>query len=195
MVLAGQQKGAGAKEGEGIAGAEKPGVPGQGKVTAPLGAVASGVAGAALGGLVMANANAFLKQGLNSGASKGVDVSLVKTAADMLSGVKSFGLTAGQAADAARLNALAIATGEWPNLMSPWVRDAMGMSPELWGMFYDPVTYRLRPLNSPLAPQTVQSGGSGRPGYTSRGGGYGGGGVSRSIGSGGLTMGLINWRI
>ena len=133
--------------------------------------------------------------GFVSGTAAGQDAGLVKTAADLLGGIKGGGLTRGQVADIARLNALAIAHGQFPNRLPPWVRDAMGMSPELWAsLYYTDYPYSLRAFSSALAP-------AGRPGFRSLhsgGGGHGGGGGGgggRPMASGSLALGLVNWRI
>jgi len=104
------------------------------------------------------------------------------------------GLSRGQIGDAARYTAQAISYNQFPNLMSPQVASAMGLSEaDRSALGYDtnwPYTRK-----DPLATGGSLVGGGGL-------GGGGGGGSSRAGGGrpavdyfGGGDIGLINWRI
>ena len=105
------------------------------------------------------------------------------------------GLTRGQIGDAARYTAQAISYNKFPNLMSPQIASAMGLSEtDRTALGYD--------ANWPYTRSDPLVTGGGGGGVGGGGGGSGGGALSRAGGGrpavdyfGGGNIGLVNWRI
>jgi hypothetical protein len=103
------------------------------------------------------------------------------------------GLTRGQVADAARYTGLAISQDKFPNLMSPQIASALGLSEaDRTALGYDPNwPYTRKDPLKPQKPPTIPGAGGGGGGAESRPGG----GRPAVDYFGGGSIGLINWRV